>query len=217
MTEPIRLLIADDQALVREGVQALMSTEPDIRVVGTAADGVEAVAQALALRPDVILMDLMMPRQDGIESIAAIRRQIPDARILVVTSFSQDERVFPAIKAGALGYLLKDASPQELLLAIRTVHRGETFLHPTIAGKLVRELNRPAAAAAAAEPLTERERQVLVLVARGLSNQEIADQLVLGESTVRSHVSHILAKLHLANRMQAALYALREGLADLDR
>jgi NarL family two-component system response regulator LiaR len=211
----IRLLIADDQALVREGVQALIATEPDIQVVGTATDGLEAVAQSLALRPDVVLMDLMMPRQDGIESIRQIRREAPEVRILVVTSFAQDDKVFPAIKAGALGYLLKDASPQELVAAIRTVYRGESFLHPTIAGKLIRQLNRPAAAAPA-DPLTERERQVLVLLAHGLSNQEIADQLVLGESTVRTHVSNILSKLHLASRMQAALYALREGLADLD-
>ena len=216
MTESIRLLIADDQALVREGVQALVGTEPDIQVVGTAADGLEAVAQAVALRPDVILMDLMMPRQNGIQSIAQIRQQVPEARILVVTSFSQDDQVFPAIKAGALGYLLKDASPQELLLAIRTVYRGQSFLHPTIAGRLMRELNRPAAAPPV-DPLTERERQVLVLLAHGLSNQEIADQLVLGESTVRSHVSNILAKLHVSSRMQAALYALREGLAGLDQ
>jgi NarL family two-component system response regulator LiaR len=216
MTAVIRLLIADDQALVREGVQALMATEPDIQVVGTAADGLEAVAQTLALRPDVVLMDLMMPRQDGIESILQIRRQAPETRILVVTSFSQDDKVFPAIKAGALGYLLKDASPQELVQAIRTVNRGESFLHPTIAGRLIRELNQPAAPAPAADPLTERERQVLVLLAHGLSNQEIADRLVLGESTVRSHVSNILSKLHLPSRMQAALYALREGLADLD-
>jgi len=211
----IRLLIADDQALVREGVQALMATEPEIQVVGTAADGLEAVAQTMALRPDVVLMDLMMPRQDGIESIQQIRRQAPETRILVVTSFSQDDKVFPAIKAGALGYLLKDASPQELVQAIRTVYRGETFLAPTIAGRLIRELNRPPAPAPAPDPLTERERQVLVLLARGLSNQEIADQLVLGESTVRSHVSNILAKLHLPSRMQAALYALRAGLADI--
>jgi NarL family two-component system response regulator LiaR len=211
----IRLLIADDQALVREGVQALLSTEPDIQVVGTAADGLEAVAQAQALKPDVILMDLMMPRQDGIESIRQIRQLAPEARILVVTSFAQDDQLFPAIKAGALGYLLKDASPQELLLAIRTVQRGESFLQPTIAGKLMRELSRPAAAPPA-DPLTERERQVLVLLARGLSNQAIADELVLGESTVRSHVSSILSKLHVASRMQAALYALREGLVDLN-
>jgi len=216
MTDVIRLLIADDHALVREGMQALMATEPDIQVVGTAADGVEVVTQTLALRPDVVLMDLMMPRQDGIEAIGQIRRQLPEARILVVTSFSQDDKVFPAIKAGALGYLLKDASPQELLLAIRTVHRGESFLHPTIAGRLIRELNRPAAPPAA-DPLTEREREVLVLLAHGLSNQEIADRLVLGESTVRSHVSNILSKLHLSSRMQAALYALRQGLADLDQ
>lgn len=156
-----------------------------------------------------------MPRLDGIGAITEIRRERPDARILVLTSFAEDDKVFGAIKAGALGYLLKEASPHELLEAIRDVSRGESALHPSIARKVIRELSRPPAAPLTDEPLTEREVEVLALVARGLSNQEIADHLVIGERTVRTHVSSILAKLHLANRTQAALYALREGIASL--
>ena len=216
MTETIRILIADDHAIVREGLRALIDTKPDMELVGEAADGVEAVLKARSLQPDVILLDLVMPRKDGIEAIGEIKRENPEARILVLTSFAEDEKVFPAIQAGALGYLLKDSSPQELLQAIREVYRGESSLHPTIARKLIRELNRPSDLPATEEPLTEREVEVLSLVARGLSNQEIAERLVVSERTVRTHVSNILGKLHLANRTQAALYAVREGLAGLD-
>jgi NarL family two-component system response regulator LiaR len=217
MTEIIRILIADDHAIVREGLRALIDTEPGMELVGEAADGVEAVLKARSLQPDVILLDLVMPGKDGIEAIAEIKRENPEARILVLTSFAEDEKVFPAIQAGALGYLLKDSSPQELLKAIREVDRGESSLHPTIARKLIRELNRPPEnLPPTEEPLTEREVEVLSLVARGLSNQEIADRLVVSERTVRTHVSNILGKLHLANRTQAALYAVREGLASPD-
>ncbi len=216
MTETIRILIADDHAIVREGLRALIGTKPDMDLVGEAADGVEAVLKARSLRPDVILLDLVMPRKDGIEAIGEIKRENPKARILVLTSFAEDEKVFPAIQSGALGYLLKDSSPQELLQAIRQVYRGESSLHPAIARKLIRELNRPSDLPATEEPLTEREVEVLILVARGLSNQEIAERLVVSERTVRTHVSNILGKLHLANRTQAALYAVREGLAGLD-
>lgn len=216
MTETIRILIADDHAIVREGLRALIDTKPDMELVGEAADGVEAVLKARSLQPDVILLDLVMPRKDGIEAIGEIKRENPEARILVLTSFAEDEKVFPAIQAGALGYLLKDSSPQELLKAIREVYRGESSLHPAIARKLIRELNRPSDLPAIEEPLTEREVEVLILVARGLSNQEIAERLVVSERTVRTHVSNILGKLHLANRTQAALYAVREGLAGLD-
>lgn len=217
MTEIIRILIADDHAIVREGLRALIDTEPGMELVGEAADGVEAVLKARSLQPDVILLDLVMPRKDGIEAIAEIKRENPEARILVLTSFAEDEKVFPAIQAGALGYLLKDSSPQELLKAILEVDRGESSLHPTIARKLIRELNRPPEnLPPTEEPLTQREVEVLSLVARGLSNQEIADRLVVSERTVRTHVSNILGKLHLANRTQAALYAVREGLASPD-
>lgn len=216
MTEPIRVLIADDHAVVREGLRALISSEPGMEVVGEAVDGVEAVSKVRSLQPDVILLDLMMPRKNGIEAIDEIKQENPEARILVLTSFAEDDKVFPAIKSGALGYLLKDSSPQELLQAIRDTHEGESSLHPTIARKLIREINRPSDLPPAEEPLTEREVEVLKLVAQGLSNQEIAEILTIGERTVRTHVSHILDKLHLANRTQAALYAVREGLTGLD-
>lgn len=216
MTDIIKVLIADDHAVVREGLRALIATEPGMEVAGEAEDGIEAVFKARSLQPDVILMDLVMPRKDGLEAISEIKQQNPEARVLVLTSFAEDEMVFPAIKSGALGYLLKDSSPQELLQAIRDVYRGESFLHPTIARKLIRELRQPSDLPPAAEPLTEREVDVLKLVARGLTNQEIAQKLFVSERTVRTHVSNILGKLHLANRTQAALYALREGLARLD-
>ncbi len=217
MTESIRILIADDHAIVREGLRALIDAKPDMEMVGEAADGIEAVLKARSLQPDVILLDLVMPRQDGIEAIREIKQENPNARILVITSFAEDEKVFPAIKAGALGYLLKDSSPQELLRAIRDVDQGRSSLHPTIALKLMRELGRPSDLPPTKEPLTEREVEVLRLVAQGLTNQEIAEKLVISERTVGTHVSNILEKLHLANRTQAALYALREGLASLDQ
>jgi NarL family two-component system response regulator LiaR len=187
-----------------------------MELAGEAKDGIEAVLKARSLQPDVIVLDLVMPRQDGIEALGQIKRENPDARILVLTSFAEDERVFAAIKAGALGYLLKDSSCQALLQAIGDVNRGESSLHPAIARKLIEELNRPSDLFPAQDLLTEREVDVLGLVAQGLSNQEIAEKLVINERTVRNHVSNILGKLHLANRTQVALYALREGMAELD-
>ncbi len=215
-TESIRILIADDHAVVREGLRTLIGTEPGMEVVGEAADGVEAVKKACGLRPDVVLLDMVMPRMDGLQAINEIKRECAEARILVLTSFSHDEKVFPAIKAGALGYLLKNASPQALLEAIRDVYQGEPTMSPDIASKLMRELQRTSDLPPTEEPLTAREVEVLRLVAQGLTNQEIAETLVIGVGTVRTHVSNILAKLHLANRTQAALYALREGLAPLN-
>ena len=216
MNERIRVLIADDHHVVRGGIRALLETEDDIDVIDEAADGVETVLKTRSLNPDVILMDLMMPRKTGIEAIEEIKQEDPDARILVLTSYSDDEKVFAAIKAGALGYLLKETSTKELLQAIHDVYRGESSLHPAIARKLIRELNRPSNLPPADEPLTEREIEVLIFVARGYSNQDIANALFISERTVRTHVSNILSKLHLANRTQAALYALKEGLTNFE-
>jgi NarL family two-component system response regulator LiaR len=185
-------------------------------LAGEAADGDEAITRARALHPDVILLDMMMPRKGGLEVIQAIMQENPEARILVLTSFAEDDKVFPAIKAGALGYLLKDTPPETLVQAIHDVYRGQSSLHPTIARKLIKELKDPPDLPPTADPLTEREVGVLKLVARGLSNQDIAEALVISDGTVRIHVSNILGKLHLANRTQAALYALQEGLATLD-
>ena len=214
-TERIGVLLVDDHAIVRKGVRALLLTEPGIAVVGEAGDGEAAVAAAERLRPDVILMDLVMPGTDGIEAIRRIVARQPGARIVVVTSFATDDKVFPAIRAGALGYLLKDSEPEDLVRAIRQARRGEAALHPTIAKKMLQELARPKEQTLTSDPLTGRELEVLKLVARGLSNQEIADALAISEATIRTHVSGILAKLHLASRTQAALYALREGIASL--
>ena len=215
MTEKIRVLLADDHAVLRSGLRALLNLEAGMEVVGEAKDGFEAVDMAHSPQPDVILLDLHMPRKDGIEAIKEIKVENPDARILILTSFSEDERFYAAIKAGAMGYLLKDSSPQEILTAIRQVYRDEMSMHPSIADKLMRELQRASHLVPMEDPLTEREGEVLKLVAQGLPNQEIAEKLFISERTVRTHVSNILAKLHLANRTQAALYALREGLADL--
>jgi NarL family two-component system response regulator LiaR len=217
MSDTIRVFLADDHAVVRKGLEALIATQSDMTVIGTAVDGEEAVQQVAVLQPDVILLDLQMPRKTGLEAIQEIKMADPQARILILTSFSEDDTVFAAIKAGALGYLLKDSSPQELIQAIRNVYNGRSSLHPDIALKVIRELNKPQAhLPLTEEPLTEREVEVLKLVAQGLSNQAIADKLIVSERTVRTHISNILSKLHLANRTQVALYALRQGLASLD-
>ena len=220
----IRVFVADDQAIVRKGIQALLATEADIEVVGEAENGQQAAVRVRELRPDVILMDLEMPEVDGIEAIRRIIADWPEARILVLTSFATDDKVFPAIKSGAMGYLLKDSEPEELVQAIRQVYRGESSLHPKIARKLLQEMagwppssgQRDRPAERVVEPLTARELEVLKLVSSGKSNLEIAAQLTISGATVRTHVSNILSKLHLASRTQATLYALREGLASLD-
>jgi NarL family two-component system response regulator LiaR len=216
MTEAIRVLIADDHAILRKGIRALLGTEPDIEVVGETADGLETVAQAEALHPDVVLMDLVMPEMDGIEATRRITAEQPEVRILVLTSFAADDKVFPAIKAGALGYILKDSGPADLVQAIHQVYLGQPSLEPAIALKMLQELSHPSQPQAGPDPLSDREMEVLRLLAQGKSNREIAAQLVIAELTVRTHVSNILGKLHLANRTQAALYALKEGLASLD-
>ena len=214
--ETIRVLIADDHAIVRKGIRALLATEPEIEVVGEAEDGEQAIAHTQQLAPDVVLMDLVMPGLDGLDATRQIVAQQPRTHILVLTSFAGDDKVFPAIKAGAQGYLLKDSGPEELVQAIQQVFRGESSLHPSIARKLLRELADPTPREPEVDALTEREIEVLQLVAEGHSNREISEQLTISEATVRTHVSNITAKLHVASRTQAALYALREGIASLD-
>ncbi len=216
MNEMIKVLLVDDHAIVRKGIIALLETEADIQIVGEASNGLEAVRLAESLKPDVILMDLVMPGVNGVDAIRKIKAQEPAARILVLTSFGTDDKVFPALKAGALGYLLKDSNPQELIEAIRLVQQGESWLHPAVARIVLNELMHTTEPSAS-EQLTERETDVLKLLAHGLSNRDIAERLVISEATVRTHVSSLLAKLHLASRTQAALYALREGLASLEQ
>ncbi len=219
-TGMIDVLIADDHSIVRRGLRTLIAGEPDMKVAGEASDGYEVVAQARELHPDVILLDLVMPGQNGLDALAQIKSEDPNARVLVLTSFGDNDRVFSAIRAGASGYLLKDASPEQLLQAIHDVYNGESHLHPTIALKMLRELDNPDAETAhrplTDDPLSEREVEVLRLVAQGASNQEIAKTLTISERTVGNHIGSILRKLHLANRTQAALYALRRGLVDIN-
>jgi NarL family two-component system response regulator LiaR len=213
MGEPIRVLIADDHAIVREGLRKLLSRS-GFELVGEAANGVEALALAVQLRPDVIVLDLKMPLKDGLAVIRELKDVYADARILVLTSFDDDDKVFPAIKMGAQGYLLKDSPPDQLLQAIQEIHQGKSSLHPDIARKVLHEIRHPPALPPAEQPLTEREIEVLQLIAVGLSNQKVADRLVISERTVAGHVRNILGKLHLASRTQAALYAIRTGLSD---
>jgi len=211
--QPIRVFVADDHAIVRGGLRALIGGKPDMVLVGEAMDGAEAVEAVRALQPDIILMDLLMPNMDGITAIQTIREENPAARILVLTSFAEEHQVISALKFGALGYILKETSPEELVEAIRCVARGEAAMHPEVARKLVlaQQPSQPKG-----ESLTERETQVLQLVACGLSNQSIAQEIHVEAVTVRYHISNILSKLQLENRTQAVLYALREGIASLD-
>jgi two-component system, NarL family, response regulator LiaR len=211
----IRVLIADDHAVVREGLRAFLALQDDVEVVGEAADGEEAVQAVARLDPDVALVDLVMPRVDGIEAIGRIRAQRPQTRVIVLTSFVDEDKMLPAVRAGAVGYLLKDVQPQDLVSAIRTVHGGGTLLHPTVVEELVREVSRDDEAQTS-NPLTAREREVLALIARGRANKAIAFELGVAEKTVKTHVSNILGKLGLTDRTQAALYAVREGLVDAE-
>lgn len=215
VTEPITILIVDDHTVVRRGLAALLATEPDMKVVGEASNGREAVAQAERLHPLVVLMDLVMPGMDGAAATAEIMCRQPETNILVLTSFGSDVKLFPAVKAGAIGYLLKDTTPEELLQAIRRAAAGESSLNPAVARRLLRELSQEKGGAPR-EPLSAREIDVLGLLARGLSNQQIAEALSISDATVRTHVSNVLVKLGLANRTQAALYALRHGFASID-
>jgi NarL family two-component system response regulator LiaR len=205
----IRVLIADDHTVVREGLRAFLELQDGIEVVGEAGDGEEAIAQADAKNPDVILMDLVMPKLDGVGAMRELRERLPAIRVIVLTSFLDDERLLPAIRAGAAGYLLKDVEPAELARAVRAAHAGQAMLAPPVAARLVRAV---AEGAGQRERLTAREREVLELIARGRSNKRIAFELGISEKTVKAHVGRLLAKLGVADRTQAALLAVREGL-----
>jgi NarL family two-component system response regulator LiaR len=210
----IRVLIADDQPVVRQGLRTFLALHDDIEVVGEAEDGERALEAVAALAPDVVLMDLVMPRLDGIAAIERLRALGSPARVIVLTSFLDEDKVLPAVRAGAAGYLLKDAEPAELVRAIRTVDGGEALLHPAVAARVLRELAADDGRARRHELLTPREREVLALLARGRANKAIALDLGVAEKTVKTHVGNILGKLGLSDRTQAALYAVREGLAD---
>ena len=217
----VSVLIVDDHAMVRQGLQTFLSLHEDIQVVGQAANGLEAVNLVRQHQPDVVLMDLVMPEMDGIEATRQIREFSPDTQVLALTSFIEDDKVFSAIEAGALGYLLKDVSPDDLVEAVKAAHQGEAQLHPEVTKKLMsrvatqvkqQEIAPPKPNKAGSEDLTERELDVLRLIASGMSNREIAQALTITEKTVKTHVSNILSKLHLADRTQAAIYALQHGL-----
>jgi two-component system, NarL family, response regulator LiaR len=213
MSETITVLLVDDHQLVRQGVRAFLETQPDITVVGEADSGETAVRLAGQHAPDVILMDLMMPGMDGVEATRRVKQVSPRTQIIVLTSYHQDEHIFPAIRAGALSYMLKDAGPAELAGAVRKAAGGEAVLHPRVAARVVQELH--GTRSEAVNPFTElsqREMETLHLVAEGLSNSDIAQRMIISEKTVKSHVSNILSKLHLADRTQAAVYAWREGI-----
>ena len=211
MKKKIRVLIVDDHEMVREGLRALLEDEPEMSVVGEARDGVEAVAEAVSLRPDVILMDLVMPHMDGIEAIRGIRKASPSSRILVLTSFADPKHVQGAIQAGALGYLLKDLERAELSRAIRAAAKGEPTLHPEAQKQLLEQVSGPGGSASR-PALTPRESDVLRLIAKGMSNKEIGSSLDLTEGTVKGYVSAVLEKLGVADRTQAALFALKHGM-----
>jgi NarL family two-component system response regulator LiaR len=208
----IRVLVADDQSMVRAGFRMLLAREADIEVVAEAADGEAAVAAAAGA--DVVLLDLVMPKLDGLAALRALRERAPEARVIVLTSFGDDDRLFATLRAGAAGYLLKDVEPADLVRAIRTAHAGHSPLSPAVAARVIDELAHGGGHRAAPEELTPRELEVLRLIARGRSNKVIARELGMAEKTVKTHVSHLLAKLGLADRTQAAVYAVREGLAD---
>jgi two-component system, NarL family, response regulator LiaR len=213
MTEPVTVLLVDDHAIVRQGVRAYLDTQPDLQVVGEAGSGTEAIRLAAEQAPDVVLMDLVMPGMDGVEATRRLKQASPRSQVIVLTSYHQDEHIFPAIRAGALSYLLKDVGPAELAEAVRKAAHGEAVLHPQVAARVVQELQ--GASRDALNPFTDlsdRELEVLKLIAAGASNEQIAEKLVISEKTVKSHVSNILSKLHVADRTQAAVYAWREGV-----
>jgi two-component system, NarL family, response regulator LiaR len=208
----IRILIVDDHAVVRQGLRMFLALDPDLEVIGEAGDGAEALEQARRLHPDVVLMDLLMPRMDGVAATAAIRGELPDVEVIALTSVLEDDAVIGAVRAGAMGYLLKDTQADDLCRAIKAAAAGQVQLSPHAAARLLREVRAPESP----ETLTERESDVLRLLARGKANKEIARELAVGEQTVKSHVGHILAKLGVQSRTQAALHAVRIGLVPAD-
>ena len=214
--EKIRVLIVDDHQVVRQGLRTFLELQEDVLVVGEAGDGFAAVEMVRQQQPDVVLMDLVMPRLDGISAIRQVKSLASDVKVIALTSFTEDDKVFPAIQAGASSYLLKDVSPDDLVEAIRAAHKGETRLHPEIMRKLMAQVVHPSGSSP--EPLSEevtpREREVIRLVAQGRSNHEIAQELVISEKTVKTHVSNILGKLQLTDRTQLAIYAIKHGLVD---
>ena len=218
-TEKIKVLIVDDHQVVRQGLRTFLELQEDVLVVGEAGDGETAVDMVRRLNPNVVLMDLVMPRLDGISATRQVKSLGTGVKVIALTSFTEDDKVFPAIQAGASSYLLKDVSPDDLVEAIRAVHRGEARLHPDIARKLMEQVVQQASPLRQSqfEDLTEREHEVINLVAKGRSNQEIANELVISEKTVKTHVSNILGKLQLEDRTQLAIYAIKKGLVNLDQ
>lgn len=216
MSEKVRVLVVDDHPVVRKGLIAMLDTEEGIQVVGEARSGKEAVELAVSLKPQVVLMDLVMPEMDGIEATRWIKQKVPEVNILVLTSFSTNDKVMPSLNAGAIGYLLKDSDPNELVRAIYRVAQGEGSLDPAVTQQVLKQYRSPLKEVKPVEQLTDREVEVLRLMARGYSNQEIARLLVLSPATVFTHVNRILTKLNVSSRTQAVLYALRRGLVTLD-
>jgi NarL family two-component system response regulator LiaR len=217
----IKVLIVDDHAVVRQGLRTFLELQDDIEVVGEGENGVEAVEQACRLRPHVVLLDLVMPEMDGIEATTGILECSPETRVLILTSFGEDDKVFPAIRAGAQGYLLKDIRPDDLVQTVREAYQGKAQLHPDIAKKLMSAVagtspqeSGPMKASPGLDELTEREREVLHLIAQGLNNRELAERMIISEKTVKTHVSNILSKLGVEDRTQAAIWALKHGMGD---
>jgi two-component system, NarL family, response regulator LiaR len=213
MTDAITILVVDDHAVVREGLRTFLGLQAGFEIVGEAADGDEALERAEQLDPDVILMDLVMPNRDGVSAMQTLKQRGSRSRVIVLTSFLEDDRLLPALEAGAAGYLLKNSQPAELARAVRAAHAGEAIIDPTVAARLVHALSERPAAAPAFDGLTARERDVLTLIAQGRSNKRIALELGISEKTVKTHVGHVLAKLDVTDRTQAAVFAVQAGLA----